>query len=834
MISFCITGLSHSAIAAAERALVAAGMAAACPVQRETSITFASWHTRVQEAIAQNATDPIPEGAPTPIGRLWEQLARDLFLSNMQEPVWGWADTKSLDLLDYWLGFDPSTHFVLLATSPEQMLTEHLMHLSRDLEPTAPALIMDSLMAQWHAAHHVMLRFALRNPKRCILVQADEMTLPSLVQSVQAAWPRQLGALRSDFVASMETAGAAIGGTAHHLLRHFSKEMCAGYPQMQALKNEVDSVALVLSEATSSDARGPVLASVLATVKLADQVPLLTEQIAKLRAELEFEASRGASALLQHQSQAQAQLLASEESFEKELAAYALAAQRQEALLAQLEHDLQNERRINALLTSQLDEELSKNTAALVLIESASAQIAQERQEKLDALAQCELETKAKFALAVQRDALAVSGGALDAKSNSLETLLRSVEEENTLMLAQLSQVQRELERYFLRNKEIGSDADQWALRFRRVLSRQADGIDWESSRAELTQGTDGAQLRCYASQVAVVGKVWAALEFTARIDAGAMVYTFDRRSDLEAVFTRWPRSVAKATQLTVTDGLSSASEDGVGLFREISTSDWDLLCALPKLLGHALGQLKGPWPKGMPRLQAWQKAANATAHALHRQPMALRFDATRLQASKVLTDREYLLLRVDQLSLANRRFASFEFRFGCSLGKGGEFAQNARLEFVKDNTEAAFETWVSNVRDVEGERLDLVFVFPTSMNLKDWTALSINDRGLVLLLADQLPTMLGALVLDNASLVRPLAQWIDLAERLRIFVRTRLDVTGVQQAIPDAVTSNLQRLSGKSVKSRPGNRKIKVRSKEVSAKALPKKSARVARTKMV
>jgi hypothetical protein len=208
---------------------------------------------------------------------------------------------------------------------------------------------------------------------------------------------------------------------------------------------------------------------------------------------------------------------------------------------------------------------------------------------------------------------------------------------------------------------------------------------------------------------------------------------------------------------------------------------------------------------------------------------MALRFDATRLQASKVSADREYLLLRIEQLSLANKRFTSFEFRFGCSLGKAGEFAQNARLEFVKGNTEAAFENWKPNVRDVEGERLDLVFVFPTSMNLKDWTALSINDRGLVLLLADQLPSMLSALVFDNASLVRPLQQWIDLAVKLRTFVRTRLDVTGVQQVMPDAVNKNLPLLSAASATPQSGQRKIKARSQNVQAKAVAKKSVRVA-----
>jgi hypothetical protein len=456
----------------------------------------------------------------------------------------------------------------------------------------------------------------------------------------------------------------------------------------------------------------------------------------------------------------------------------------------------------------------------------ASLQASQRAKD--EALEQCEMETKTKFALAVQRDALAVSVDSIEVKSNRLETLLCSVEEENRLLLAQLSQVQNELERYYLRNKEIASGADQWGLRFRRVMSRQTDAIDWESTRAEPTQGANGMHFRCYASQVAVIGKEWDALEFTARIHAGSMEYHFDRLPGEVGVFTRWPPSAGKATQLTITDSLNPASEDFDGLLREISTSDWDLLLGLPKLLGHALGRLKGPWPQGMPKLKAWHEATNATARALHRQPITLRFDATWLQASKVLADREYLLLRVDQLSLANKRFASFEFRFGCSLGKTGEFGQNARLEFVKGSTETVFETWVPNIRDLEGERLDLVFVFPASMNLKDWTALSINDRGLVLLLADQLPTMLRALVLGNVSMVRPLAQWIELAEKLRIFVRTRLDVTGVQQVMPDTVTDDLKMLSENSVTPRPSNRKTKVSSGKSAAKALPKKSARV------
>ena len=810
MISLCITGPSHSAIASAERALVAAGMVSAVPVQRDTAITFASWHDRVHEAMTQSVPSQLAEDASASVGRLWDQLASDLFLSNMQTQVWGWADAKSLSLLDYWLDFDPSTHFVLLATSPEQMLAEHLASLSRDPESGAPELLVDSLIEHWRDAHQAMLRFALLNPNRCTFVQGDKMSLPSLVQTVQAAWPLQLGSLQLDLVARTETSFAVDGGPAHHLLLHFAQEMFASYPQMQALKHEVESVALALSEATLPKAHGPVLASVLATVSLADQVPVLFEKIRKLQLDLESEISRGASALSTLEASSELQLLVVTESLSKE---------RQEKMDALAQCDQEAQAKEQALSKG---ETLEKEKAELL----ASLQASQRAKD--EALEQCEMETKTKFALAVQRDALAVSVDSIEVKSNRLETLLCSVEEENRLLLAQLSQVQNELERYYLRNKEIASGADQWGLRFRRVMSRQTDAIDWESTRAEPTQGANGMHFRCYASQVAVIGKEWDALEFTARIHAGSMEYHFDRLPGEVGVFTRWPPSAGKATQLTITDSLNPASEDFDGLLREISTSDWDLLLGLPKLLGHALGRLKGPWPQGMPKLKAWHEATNATARALHRQPITLRFDATWLQASKVLADREYLLLRVDQLSLANKRFASFEFRFGCSLGKTGEFGQNARLEFVKGSTETVFETWVPNIRDLEGERLDLVFVFPASMNLKDWTALSINDRGLVLLLADQLPTMLRALVLGNVSMVRPLAQWIELAEKLRIFVRTRLDVTGVQQVMPDTVTDDLKMLSENSVTPRPSNRKTKVSSGKSAAKALPKKSARV------
>jgi hypothetical protein len=108
-------------------------------------------------------------------------------------------------------------------------------------------------------------------------------------------------------------------------------------------------------------------------------------------------------------------------------------------------------------------------------------------------------------------------------------------------------------------------------------------------------------------------------------------------------------------------------------------------------------------------------------------------------------------------------------------------------MEFFKGSGTPTFDQWVPNAREGTDERLDLVFVFPTSMNIKDWSALSVNDRSLVLLLADQLPTMLAEMGSSNVHTTRPMSDWIALAEKLRGFVRARLDVTGVQKQ-PDAL----------------------------------------------
>jgi len=434
-----------------------------------------------------------------------------------------------------------------------------------------------------------------------------------------------------------------------------------------------------------------------------------------------------------------------------------------------------------------------KNEALLAQLHQAQEEVQRYHLRHREHEAQLQAKEQAvqhSEAVAQERDALLAARDADAHATAQAQGRALAADQENEVLLTQLHQVQEELERYYLRNKALDVAATQASQRLRRLWSHQPDGIDWESVQVQAVPGPEGAQLRCRATQVAVSDKVWDALEFMAHIHKGALAFSFTRGQGLPEVLTRWPRSAAMADRMTVTVGPEAVDEEGNSLLKEISTSDWDLLRGLPKLLAQGLQQIKGPLPQDASVHQTWLDAARATLPALQRQPMALRVDTLRLMANRVVAGREYLVLRAEQLSLAHQRFAALDFRLGCNIGPKGEFGQNARLEFFQGSAPGTFDHWAPNVKDPAGDRLDLVFVFPTSMNLKDWSALSVNDRGLVLLLVDQLPTLLGYVQTDKLRLTRSLDDWLALANTLRGFARQHLDVTGVQQTPPEGLAT--------------------------------------------
>lgn len=100
-------------------------------------------------------------------GKVWQALSVELMLANMETESWGWADPKNVYFLDYWRDFDPRFHFVLVYSSPEQVLARLL-----ERGPVEPGAA-EAALAEWRAYNEEMLRFYNANPGRSILVNAE-------------------------------------------------------------------------------------------------------------------------------------------------------------------------------------------------------------------------------------------------------------------------------------------------------------------------------------------------------------------------------------------------------------------------------------------------------------------------------------------------------------------------------------------------------------------------------------------------------------------------------------------------------------------------------------
>ena len=161
-------GHPYSGFQAVHALLTEAGLAQAS-VSRREGMDAREFHQRV---LAAHGVDlALPESlAPVTPGRVWEDLAVDLFLGNLDAPDWGWADPGAVWLLDFWSQFDPQIRFVLVYATPELVVGEMLRQGALSPEGVADAI------ASWVTYHLELLRFFHRHRDRCILLDSAAAT----------------------------------------------------------------------------------------------------------------------------------------------------------------------------------------------------------------------------------------------------------------------------------------------------------------------------------------------------------------------------------------------------------------------------------------------------------------------------------------------------------------------------------------------------------------------------------------------------------------------------------------------------------------------------------
>jgi hypothetical protein len=128
-------------------------------------------------------------------GPIWNGVALDLMLGNLEQPLWGWADPDAAVLLDYWKSLDPSIAFIMVYDNLENILQLDGADLTEE-EVRRRA-------AHWVAYNEMLLHFYLRNTERSLLVHA---------QQVRLSVNRYLQQLRARIKAPLDTPAALLEG----------------------------------------------------------------------------------------------------------------------------------------------------------------------------------------------------------------------------------------------------------------------------------------------------------------------------------------------------------------------------------------------------------------------------------------------------------------------------------------------------------------------------------------------------------------------------------------------------------------------------------------------
>lgn len=147
--------------------LEAAGVMPARPSRRE-NMSPGELHQSLLKAHGikglRDADSPgVPVVSP---GTLWQNVAVDLFLGNLDSETWGWVEPAAIHLLDFWRGFDSQIRFLLAYRSPAAVLGSLLRGQPADDESVRRVLL------DWCHFNTELLRFYHANRDGCLLVNA--------------------------------------------------------------------------------------------------------------------------------------------------------------------------------------------------------------------------------------------------------------------------------------------------------------------------------------------------------------------------------------------------------------------------------------------------------------------------------------------------------------------------------------------------------------------------------------------------------------------------------------------------------------------------------------
>jgi hypothetical protein len=519
----------------------------------------------------------------------------------------------------------------------------------------------------------------------------------------------------------------------------------------------------------------------------------LAQEKAKLTQRLEAQ-----TAAQQTESQAKAQLQA---KLDTEIKARKETAEEADLLLAQL-HQVQEE--LEALFLKNQEAQQQQHQAlehAKTQLQAETKAKQTEAQAKAEALKQRDALSQEKSSLIAARDALAQEKAKLtqrleaqtaaqqaeskaktqlQAKLDAETKARKEAAEEADLLLAQLHQVQEELENYFLQHQAAQAECEALRARLGRWAGRFPNQCAWESLQTQASVDPDAQEIVLLQTEYG--DRLFPELRLKLHAAKNRLQLTLMRPAGGAAPWLKWPQferpdgQWQAADELLIDPAARKGSAEAANL-AALAPSDLKLLVALCESLG---AQDATHWAS------QWQ----AMAQALRALPPRWRYDAIRLREEQQLPQYEHLWLRLDNAQWGDRHWPAFEFVLSSHQPRSAKGSHLPKLEFPlsAEGTPKQFDNWFAESEDHKGPKFELRFeTLAPAMDMSCWNALSKTDQGQAMQIAIALPQMLQELQQAGVGVSHPWSDWQTLAKSIQVTLVTCLGLD--VKALPRAKT---------------------------------------------
>jgi polyhydroxyalkanoate synthesis regulator phasin len=173
------------------------------------------------------------------VNPVWNGLAMDLMMSNIDTYLWAWADSAALPLLNYWKSLDSSLSFVLVYNTPERFVGNLLKKAG-----TCTPVKLQREIEHWFAYNRELLNFYYRNQESSLLVNAQQVQENSwgYLQEVDKQIGLDAQALDNDML-SVTAQNEEVDNNHAGTYKYLANKLISANQKLKQLHDEMQSVA---------------------------------------------------------------------------------------------------------------------------------------------------------------------------------------------------------------------------------------------------------------------------------------------------------------------------------------------------------------------------------------------------------------------------------------------------------------------------------------------------------------------------------------------------------------------------------------------------------------